>query len=215
MKTPLVDAAKLSKKQCPYPIKVELKYATEDNFIGKPLPGYDPSAKHLCLLMPKAAQALCEVQTHLNEQRLGLLVFDAYRPLRTVKYFTQWFHEPTTETELQRKALHYPILQKTDLPKLGYVAADVSRHCYGFAVDLTLIQLHDHSELNMGAIFDYFDPLSHTNVTAKQIGEEALENRHYLSKVMQQFGFLPYEEEFWHFDYHEHESDTPFDIPIK
>lgn len=214
MTAPLVDAAKLSETHSTHPIKVDLKYAIEDNFIGKPLPGYDPAAKHRCLLMPKAAQALCQVQSELNKSGLGLLVFDAYRPLRTVRYFTEWFTEPPTETELKRKALHYPHLTKADLPKLGYVAADVSRHCFGFAIDLTLIHLNDQTELPMGAIFDYFDRLSHTDITAEEIGEEALNNRNTLSKAMQNFGFLPYSEEFWHFDYHEHESKVPLDLPI-
>ena len=207
----LVDAVSLSKKQCPYPIRTELT----DNFIGKPLPGYDPNAADLCIMTPKAAYALCKIQTYLNENGFSLLVLDAYRPLRTVKYFTEWFKQPIKdEIELARKQLHYPHLEKTDLPKLGYVAADVSRHCFGYAVDLTLMHLHNPTELNMGAIFDYFDPLSSARATANEIGAEAFHNRQYLTKIMQQFNFLPYEEEFWHFDYHEHEAGQPFDIPI-
>ncbi|OGT29881.1 MAG: hypothetical protein A3E87_09055 [Gammaproteobacteria bacterium RIFCSPHIGHO2_12_FULL_35_23] len=211
----LVDAVNLSQKRCPHPIMVDLKYATTDNFIGKPLPGYDANVTNLCIMTPLAAAALCEIQTYVNQQQLSLLVFDAYRPLRTVQYFTEWFENPIlTETELIRKKLHYPHLQKTDLPRLGYIAIHVSRHCFGFAVDLTLVNLKNYKELNMGTFFDYFDSQSSAQATSAEIGQEAFENRQFLAKIMQQFGFLPYEEEFWHYDYKIREASKPFDKVI-
>lgn len=90
----------------------------------------------------------------------------------------------------------------------------VSRHNFGHAVDLTLIDLNNHTPLEMGACFDYFDELSHRSVSSEQIGKQAYENRALLSNIMQVHGVIPYEQEFWHFDYHECEVQQPMDIPI-
>jgi len=215
LKNPLLDVTALSKKLCEVPIHTELKYATDDNFIGVPLPGYDATAKHIALLAPKAAHALCQAQNHFLKEKFCIVIHDAYRPLQTVRYFTEWFHNQNiSKREIERKAIHYPHIEKSDLARLGYVARNVSRHCFGFAVDIGLIRLDSRQELDMGAIFDYFDPISGTTATSEQIGEEAYKYRQFLSNIMQQHGFLPYDEEFWHFDYHEKEVQHPLDIPI-
>jgi D-alanyl-D-alanine dipeptidase len=192
-----------------------LKYATSENFLGRPVAGYNPGAKNLCLLAPNAAHALCQVQSYLNnEHQLGLIIYDAYRPLRAVKDFYQWIREPATENELARKAIHYPHITKAELPELGYIADDVSRHCFAGTVDLSLVRLSDHNELNMGAVFDYFDSLSHDDVGADLIGEEAFQNRQLLKHAMEKFGFNIYQYEYWHFDYREQEINQPLDIVI-
>ena len=211
----LVDAVSLSKICCKKPIQAHLKYATKENFIGKPIDGYTPRITNLCLLAPKAAEALCMAQTHFNRDGYSILVHDAYRPLRAVRYFTKWFDEPVQdEVELIRKSIHYPQLEKTHLPEIGYVASEVSRHCFGFAVDLTLVRLLNNEELDFGAIFDFFDPLSRTSATIEEIGKEAYDNRRYLAKIMALYGFKPFIEEFWHFDFHIQENHEPLDIEI-
>lgn len=212
---PLTDVASLSKTLCPFPIQGELSYAGKENFLGRMVDGYTSEAKNLCLLTERAAHALCEVQKDLNQKSLGLYIFDAYRPLRAVKDFARWFHAPvTSDYELERKRIHYPNIEKTDLVRLGYAPDTISRHNFGNAVDLTLIQLSDSSFLNMGACFDYFDELSHQVATIEQIGKEAYENRQILKTAMEQHKFIPYEYEFWHFDYHEREVDKPMDYVI-
>ena len=66
----------------------------------------------------------------------------------------------------------------------------------------------------MGACFDFFDELSHVTVTQDQIGKEAHNNRWILSDAMKKYGFIPYENEFWHFDYKIQETEQPMDLPI-
>ena len=68
--------------------------------------------------------------------------------------------------------------------------------------------------LDMGAIFDYFDPISHHGVSAQLIGEKAVLHREYLLQVMQKHGFIFYEGEYWHYTYHEQERAEPLDIEI-
>lgn len=144
-----------------------------------------------------------------------MYVFDAYRPQRAVKDFAQWFRLPVAnDFELERKKIHYPQLEKADLIERGYVPDKISRHNFGYAIDLTLMDLKTQQLLDMGACFDYFDELSHDTATAKDIGDEAYKNRQLLTEVMQAEGYTLYPYEYWHFDFHIKEIDEPMDLPI-
>src|SRR6187549_2932373 len=118
----LIDVIEFSKKNCQVPIKCELAYATKFNFMGRIVDGYHPKAKDIAILTPKAARALCQVQDHLlTNHGCGLLVYDAYRPQRSVRDFMKWSKlSPVSEFELERKALHYPHIEKSQLFALGY-----------------------------------------------------------------------------------------------
>lgn len=212
----LVDVIALSKTLCSHPIQGKLAYATQDNFLGRIVNGYSPNASNICLLTNKAARQLCLVQCALNKQGLGLFIFDAFRPLRAVRDFSLWYHHPIANAhEEQRKQLHFPHLEKTDLPRLGYAPEGVSRHCFGHAVDLSLIDLQTNQLLDMGTIFDYFDSASHHPETPSElIGEQAFQNRQLLAQTMEKFGFIAYPKEYWHFDYQEKELNEPADMVI-
>lgn len=211
----LIDAVALSKKLCDFPIQCQLVYATDENFVGRPIDGYSRDAQNLCLLTKRVGHVLCDIQNDLLEKGLSLYVYDAYRPLRAVQDFAKWIHAPATnEYELQRKNMHYSHIKKTDLPPLGYVAASVSRHNFAHTIDLTLIHKDSLLPLDMGACFDYFDKISHATATKEEVGEEGYQNRETLSNVMKKYNFMPYEKEFWHFEYHEQEIDDPMDFVI-
>lgn len=212
----LVDVIALSRTCCAYPIEGFLAYATNENFLGRVVDGYVPSAARVCLLTQKAAMQLCSVQNALNKQGLGLFIFDAFRPLRAVRDFSQWYRQPPVNAyEMERKELHFPHLEKTDLVRLGYAPETVSRHCYGHAVDVSLMDLASGKLLDMGTIFDYFGAASHhPETSAEVIGQEAYRNRELLSLAMQAFGFVPYPLEYWHFDYQEKELEEPADLEI-
>lgn len=211
----LVDVIPLSQKKCAYPIQGLLAYATEENFLGRIVKGYHPEAEHICLMARNAAQRLCRVQNLLNNDNLGLFIFDGYRPLRAVKDFSVWMHQPPVGPyELERKQIHYPHLEKAELSHLGYIAKGVSKHCFGSTVDLTLIDLKTNQFLEMGACFDYFDDIAHATAPASVIGQTAFTNRQKLSAAMQSVGFIPYSKEYWHFDHPDLETDTPIDIEI-
>src|SRR5436309_74913 len=68
-------------------IVVDLRYATANNFTGAPLPGY---LANRAFLRREAAAALERVQRDLRPQRLGLKVFDAYRPVRATLAMVDW-----------------------------------------------------------------------------------------------------------------------------
>ncbi|MES2218796.1 MAG: M15 family metallopeptidase [Pseudomonadota bacterium] len=209
----LTDVGALSTKNCSRPIQVKLAYATPENFIGRPIKGYTPGVTDIALMTRDAAASLCEVQNELTQQHLGLLIYDSYRPRRAVLDFVEWSKLPVAnDFELTRKAIHYPHIAKADMFELGYVSAN-SQHCYGHTVDLVLID-EKGNELNHGACFDFMDKLSHLDVTAQQIGEEALHNRNLLASTMRKFGFLTYPYEFWHFNFNNKMINDPMDIAI-
>lgn len=214
----LINVIALSERQCKHPIQAYLKYATTKNFVGRVIDGYEPDLTDLALLTPKAASMLCHVQNELNAQHnLGLLIYDAYRPKRAVQDFVLWSRLPAkSEYELERKAKHYPNIEKNQLFELGYVVED-SNHCYGNTVDLVLIDLQNGNKLDMGARFDFMDERSHIATGSEIIGVEAHKNRNILSTAMQKFNFQPYYAEFWHFTHggkEGREVNEPLDIPI-
>jgi zinc D-Ala-D-Ala dipeptidase len=169
---------------------LDIRYASANNFTGEQI--YN---------IPKAfarkpvAEALLRIQEDLNEQGLGLKIFDAYRPYAaTVK-----FYEVYGDTM--------------------YVASPYkgSKHNRGCAVDLTLINLETGEELKMPTSYDSFQEMAHADFPLED--EEALYNRELLKSIMQQHGFKVYASEWWHFDFIGWENfdllDIPFEVLVK
>ncbi len=156
---------------------MELRYATSSNFTGAPLPGY---LANRAFLRREAAAALARVQRDLRPKRLGLKIFDSYRPVRATLAMVDW-----------TERVHRP-----DLLKDGYIASR-SRHNLGLAIDLTLIDLATGKELEMGTPFDTFSAAAHT---ANATGEAAA-NRQQLKAAMEREGFVNYDQEWWHFSF--------------
>jgi D-alanyl-D-alanine dipeptidase len=171
-------------------IVVDLRYATPNNFTGAPLPGY---LANRAFLRREAAAALARVQRDLEPQRLGIKIFDAYRPVRATLAMVDW---------TQR-------VNRPDLLKDGYIASR-SRHNLGLAVDLTLIDLATGLELEMGTPFDTFSAAAHT---ANATGLVAV-NRQKLKTAMEREGFLNYDQEWWHYTFNV-ANPLRFDRPIR
>jgi len=208
----LVNVIKLSERLCRHAIRGKLVLAGRENFTGRQVKGYDQAADDICILTKKPANALCQVQTYLNQDGLGLFIYDAYRPRMAVEDFIVWAQSPPHgQYELERKAIHYPDISKPELFAQGYVSDD-SQHSYGNTVDLILIDLTTGNELDMGSRLDYMGPTSHIDAT--DINEVAQENRKILSDAMQKFGFEPYRYEWWHYSHKEREVSEPINIPI-
>lgn len=171
-------------------IKQDVRYFGNNNFVGRPIVGYK---KPVCILTSAAAYALLKVQTELNKQNLGLLVYDCYRPQMAVNDFIQWSQNPADQ---KTKNLFYPNIDKKNLFRLNYIARR-SGHTRGSTVDLTLVDLKNNQVLDMGTPFDYLDPLSHPD--NQDISETSFKNRMLLRSLMIKFGFMPIRTEWWHF----------------
>ncbi len=174
---PLSQAGLVSVRTHDRTIALDLRYATDDNFTGRRLPGY---CKPIAVIRRPAARALGRVQERLDNQGLGLLVHDAYRPARATRAMVRWAQ--TTG--------HQWVIDQ------GYVARR-SNHNRGAAIDLTLVRLSDGRPLGMGTDYDAFTPRSHT---ANASGT-ALKNRLTLKRAMEAYGFRNYRNEWWHYDF--------------
>lgn len=188
----------------------EMKYLTQDNFIGRPIAGYEAAQ---CILTQPTALALAKVQQTLKSQALSLKVFDCYRPQTAVNDFINWSKDAADQ---KMKAKYYPRVDKADFFTLGYVGAK-SGHTRGSTVDLTIVRLESKQppkELAMGTRFDFMDELSHA--LSEHIQGKPRNNRLLLRNAMQQAGFNPYETEWWHFTLqNEPFPNTYFDFPVK
>ncbi len=188
-------------------IRTEMRYTGPENFLGRPVNGYE-AAK--CLLSEEAARALVTVQQELAAFGLGLKAFDCYRPQRAVDDFVRWAKD-LNDTKM--KAAYYPDVRKSELFEKGYIAAR-SGHSRGSTVDLTLVDAETGKALDMGTPFDFFGPRSWPKSRAVTAQQRA--NRLLLRSVMLKHGFRPLEEEWWHFTLkNEPYPKTYFDFPIR
>jgi D-alanyl-D-alanine dipeptidase len=187
-------------------IRWDAKYATWDNFTGKPVDGY--LANRIV-----GTRALCEALERAREkaetQGFGLLLWDGYRPQRAVDCFVRWSEQPEDGLTKRR---HYPNISRAEMFERGYVAAK-SGHSRGSTVDLTLYDLASQEIVPMGGGHDLMDPLSHHG--AQKITQAEARNRQHLCALMEACGFTAYDCEWWHYTLaDEPYPDTYFDFPI-
>ena len=171
-------------------IKKELRYATSNNFIGKPIDGY---LKDSLIISTPAAKALKKIQTKLMLSGLSLKIFDAYRPQQAVDHFVRW---AKVMNDTLMKQFYYPDVQKSELFTLGFIASK-SGHTRGSTVDLSIVDVKTNKELDMGSSYDFFGEKSHPFY--KKITEAQMKNRMLLRTIMIKNGFIPYDNEWWHF----------------
>lgn len=210
-----------------------VRYGTTENFIGTCVDGYK---KPVIIMTRNAAEALKKVQADVVNDGYSLVIYDAYRPQRAVNHFMRWADEPKDQL---KKIQYYPRVNKADVFTLGYVAKR-SGHSRGSTVDLTLIkkdaQLHeviertrtlldgfpitflDDGTVDMGSSFDLFDEASHFENNL--IISECKKLRLYLREKMEKYGFLAYDDEWWHFTlkdepYESHLETSYFDFEIE
>lgn len=151
-------------------ILLDIKYATADNFVGKPV--YNRAKAYL---QEDVAHKLNGVQQYLDTQDLRLKIWDAYRPLSVQRAL--WALVPD-----ERYVAH---------PDKG------SNHNRGAAVDVTIVDFNG-VEIAMPTGFDDFTHRAHYSY--QDLPAEILKNRAFLCAVMQDHGFELFETEWWHFN---------------
>jgi zinc D-Ala-D-Ala dipeptidase len=188
-------------------IRWDAKYATWDNFTGKPVDGY---LANRIVGTTALCAALEQAQEKAESFGFGLLLWDGYRPQRAVNHFLRWSTQPE---DGRTKRRHYPNIDRAEMFERGYVAAR-SGHSRGSAVDLTLYHLAAGELAPMGGDHDLMDAISHHG--AKGITPVEARNRHFLCSIMEACGFSPYDREWWHYTLRdEPHPDTYFDFPIR
>ena len=185
----LVDVQQLDSE-----IKVELKYATEDNFVGENMYGSLTTA----YLLPHFAQKVVRAQKILRERYpdYSLLIYDAARPI-------------SVQRRMRRAVEGTPLeIYVADGTRGG-------RHNYDVAVDLTIVD-KTGTPLDMGAKFDHFGEeawvgndadvtlAAYKAYVKKQqerglISAKAAANRILLLEILDAVGLRPYVKEWWHY----------------
>jgi D-alanyl-D-alanine dipeptidase len=155
-------------------IKLDIRYATANNFMGFPL--YERAAAYM---QRPAAEALGRAQKALAAQGYGLLIYDAYRPW----FVTKMFWEATPPAS--RVFVADP--------------AEGSKHNRGCAVDLTLYELRTGRPVEMTGRYDEMSTRSYADFVGGTSRQRAL--RQILRTAMEAQGFTAYPQEWWHFDY--------------
>ncbi len=187
-------------------IRWDSKYATWDNFTGKPVDGYQ--ANRIV-----GTRALCASLERAQEKAecfgFGLLLWDGYRPQRAVENFLRWARQPE---DGRTKPRYYPNIERPEMFERGYVAAK-SGHTRGGTVDLTLYDLATGELAPMGGGHDLMDVVSHHG--ARGITAVETRNRGCLRTIMEACGFDSYAREWWHYTLkYEPYPHTYFDFPI-
>jgi D-alanyl-D-alanine dipeptidase len=186
-------------------LAVEMRYFTDNNFVGRRVDGYE---KPVCLLTRQAAEALAEVARDVAPRGLRLKVFDCYRPVRAVAHFLRWAR---AINDIKTKQTFYPDMEKRQLFSDGYISSR-SGHSRGSTLDVTLVDAS--GELDMGTPFDFLSTRS--NTLDPSVSAQAHRNRMILAAAMSTRGFRPYEKEWWHFTLRgEPFRDTYFDFPVR
>jgi len=167
-------------------IRVELKYATIDNFMKMQL--YDTLRK--AYLQKEVAERLGKCQDYLTtiEPGLFLLVYDAVRPVSVQQ--KMWNALDSIPVSERGKFVSNP--------------ANGSVHNYGAAVDLTICNSKG-IPLDMGAGYDDIRLIAYPSKEAYflkkgELTETQIQNRVLLRKVMSSQNFSNIPTEWWHFN---------------
>jgi zinc D-Ala-D-Ala dipeptidase len=153
---------------------VDLRYATADNFVGKPL--YPANAR--CLVHESLAPGLANAAEVFRARGAKLVFLDCYRP-------------------------HSVQVEMFDaVPDPNWVArpgASARSHESGRSVDVTLADGHYGRLVDMGTGFDDFSPKAKAFATDGVTAEQQA-NRAWLRDGMSAGGLSVYSGEWWHFD---------------
>jgi zinc D-Ala-D-Ala dipeptidase len=165
---------------------LDLRYATEQNFVGEPL--YPAGAR--CLLLRPVAERLARGAARLREQGFRLRLYDCYRPL-------------AVQRELWRR-----------FPRPGFVAdpAKGSNHNRAAAVDVGLVAA-DGAEVELPTDFDAFEPRARAGAI-EGVSPRARRHRDLLRAALEAEGFRVNRMEWWHFDAPEAKGAPVLEVPL-
>ena len=168
-------------------IRLDIRYATSNNFLGRPV--YKEAR---AFLQRPAAEALVRANRALHKKGYGLLVFDGYRPWSVTKIF--WDATPDDKKIFVAD------------PSQG------SKHNRGCAVDLTMFDLKAGKPVTMPGEYDEMSDRSHINYQGGS--DESRMLRDLLRSAMEAEGFAVYEPEWWHYDYKDWKEYPIQDVPF-
>nr|WP_231988786.1 M15 family metallopeptidase [Mycobacterium sp. 1274761.0] len=168
---------------------VDLRYATADNFVGKPL--YPPDAR--CLVHESLAPGVVKAADALRARGVKLVFWDCYRP-----------HAVQVE-------MFAAVSDPNWVARPGTMARS---HESGRSVDVTLADAHYGWPVDMGTGFDDFSPRAQAFAT-EGVSAQQQANRALLRDGMKAGGLTVYSGEWWHFDGPDADVGRPIlDVPL-
>ncbi|MDD3403898.1 MAG: M15 family metallopeptidase [Hespellia sp.] len=188
-------------------IMQEIRYYTTYNFMGRQMTGFDAP---VAILTKEAADALHKANEKFMRNGYCLRIYNAYCPKTTVDAMYRWSKDVN---DISNQKYFYPNMKdKTLLFREGYLSVN-SDYSRGSTVAVTLVDLENGKEVDMGSVFDYFDESSLTNTTG--ISEEQKANRAYLEMIMEKCGFLSSGNVWWQFTLEEEPyPETYFEFSV-
>lgn len=167
--------------------KIELAYATENNFTGSII--YDFTDAYLRY---GTVKKLAQVSQTLEKQGIGLIVWDGFRPVYAQAKLWEMYPDPTF--------VSHPVTGKRT-------------HCRGNTVDVSVYDMNTGNPLPVPTGFDDFSQRADRDYS--DCTDEQATNATLLEQTMIQFGFKPYSAEWWHFtDEQDYPVDEYFDPAV-
>lgn len=168
-------------------VKLDLRYATNNNCFGKPL---YPVAK--AYASAEVAEALTKASQALIQDGYGLIIWEAYRPWSASK-------------------LAYDLLPTANKNMLA-APSQGDIHNTGLAVDVSLYDVKTGIPITMISDYDEISPRQYSKYPGGTT-EQRLQ-RDYLQKVMHQSGFTTSEMEWWHFTLGDGKGNSHLNVPF-
>lgn len=151
-------------------IKVDIKYATADNFTGCKIYDFDDA-----YLRYGTVKKLKKAADTLREKGYLLLIWDGYRPVEAQFTLFENAPDPTYVADPNKK---------------------YSSHSNGGTVDISIVKA-DGSSVTMPTDFDDFTDKADRDYS--DVSAEAAANSELLEKAMTAAGFKGYSKEWWHY----------------
>lgn len=179
IEAPVINLAEMPKREMHDFVKVrdyipdlivDLKYATSTNFTGQVI--YDFTEVYLRY---STVLKLMEVQAELRQQGLRLKIWDAFRPISAQEKL--WAAKPDPNY--------------VSNPQTG-----TNSHSRGHTVDVTLVNAEGR-ELEMPTGFDDFTSFADRDYS--DCTDSAAKNAMLLQEIMEKYGFVGLQTEWWHF----------------
>lgn len=167
-----VEAGLVRVKDLDSSIRVDLRYATADNFTGIVL--YESLDE--AYLLPDVAARVVRAQKQLLKQGYTLVILDAARPISV-----QW--------QMWERVKDTPERIFVGNPNNGG-----GMHNFGAAVDVTIVEVATGREPDMGSPFDHFGEKAWTKPEFETAGRKVLID------AMLGEGLSPLKQEWWHFE---------------
>lgn len=167
--------------------------------------GYE-GASEKCFIRKGTAERL-EKALLLLPKGLTFKAFDGWRSVTTQQSLYDKYYQSVKENNPLMNEEELEAETKKFVSKPSLDPENPSVHNTGGAIDLTLFDLEQQCELNLGTAFDDFTPKAYTHSfeeeAAKQYEdyEEIRNNRRLLYYCMTRAGFTNLPTEWWHYDY--------------